>query len=304
MITVTKTSAASIKVTGLDNFSPAQIFDCGQCFRFDAEDRVGYGDKASLDGASSFVGVAFGRYIRVSELSPGKIAVDGATEEDWKNIWSDFFDLQTDYSAVQSGLIERFSCACHHDDTHIKKCIELGSGIRLLRQDPFETLISFIISQNNNIPRIKKTVSALCETYGDPAVSFDDVVHYSFPSPETIVDAGEDGMKALRVGFRAPYIVGAAKAVANGALDLEALKRSSGEEAREELMTLKGVGPKVASCVDLFGLGHRDAFPIDVWMKKVLARHYPEGIDVSELGPCAGIGQQYLFYGERWLGEK
>ena len=110
-------------------------------------------------------------------------------------------------------------------------------------------------------------------------------------------------MRELKTGFRAPYIVVAARAVADGSLDLGALKKASGAEARETLTKLKGVGPKVASCVDLFGLGHKDAFPVDVWMKKVLSRHYPDGIDIPALGEYAGVGQQYLFYGERWISD-
>ena len=304
-VTVERAATRSIKVSGLRQFSPAQIFDCGQCFRFDAADRIGRGDKASLDGAGEFFGVAMGRCVRVTSLGEGTVRIDGATPEDWKNVWADFFDMDTDYAAVQKELISRFSRACGHEDGHIRRCAELGGGIRILRQDPFETLISFIISQNNNIPRIKKTVAALCERYGGPAETdgVTDAPQYSFPSPESIVDAGEDGMRELRVGFRAPYIVGAARAVAEGTLDLERLKKLPGPEAREALISLKGVGPKVASCVDLFGLGHKDAFPVDVWMKKVLERHYPGGIDVSALGGYAGVGQQYLFYGERWLGE-
>ena len=304
-IKVTSVPGGSITVSGLSEFSPAQIFDCGQCFRFDAAGMAGHGDKASLSGATEFTGVAMGRFIRVASLGEGEIRIDGASPEDWRDVWSGYFDIMTDYADVQRRVISAFSAACGHDDGHMRRCVDVGRGIRILRQDPFETLISFIISQNNNIPRIKKTVAALCERYGGPAETdgVTDAPQYSFPAPESIVDAGEDGMRELRVGFRAPYIVGAARAVAEGTLDLERLKKLPGPEAREALISLKGVGPKVASCVDLFGLGHKDAFPVDVWMKKVLERHYPGGIDVSSLGGYAGVGQQYLFYGERWLGD-
>ena len=304
-IKVTSVPGGSITVSGLSEFSPAQIFDCGQCFRFDAAGMAGHGDKASLSGATEFTGVAMGRYIRVASIGDGEIRIDGASPEDWRDVWSGYFDIMTDYADVQRRVISAFSAACGHDDGHMRRCVDVGRGIRILRQDPFETLISFIISQNNNIPRIKKTIAALCERYGD-AISgsgLTDVPQYAFPTPEAIICAGENGMRELKTGFRAPYIVGAARAVADGSLDLEALKKASGAEAREALTKLKGVGPKVASCVDLFGLGHKDAFPVDVWMKKVLSRHYPDGIDIPALGEYAGVGQQYLFYGERWISD-
>ena len=302
---VTSVPGGSITVSGLSEFSPAQIFDCGQCFRFDAAGMAGHGDKASLSGATEFTGVAMGRYIRVASLGDGEIRIDGASPEDWRDVWSGYFDIMTDYADVQRRVISAFSAACGHDDGHMRRCVNVGRGIRILRQDPFETLISFIISQNNNIPRIKKTIAALCERYGAAigGSGLTDVPQYAFPTPEAIIDAGEDGMRELKTGFRAPYIVGAARAVADGSLDLDALKKASGAEAREALTKLKGVGPKVASCVDLFGLGHKDAFPVDVWMKKVLSRHYPDGIDIPSLGEYAGVGQQYLFYGERWISD-
>lgn len=297
-------------VSGLRNFSAAQIFDCGQCFRFDGGEE-GSGDRASLRGATKFSGVAFGRFAAFTDLPPDEngavLLAEGVTEEEFKTVWADYFDLQTDYSAIKTEIISRFDEACRREDETIRRAVERGCGIRILRADPFETLISFIISQNNNIPRIKKTIAALCAAYGEPikvdrSASGDAAqTRYAFPTPEAIAAAGEEGMRALKTGFRAKYIVGAAEAVADGSLDLAALAAADGEEARERLQQLRGVGPKVAGCVSLFGLHHLDAFPVDVWMKKVLALRYPDGLDIDALGRFRGVAQQYLFYNERWI---
>ena len=180
-------------------------------------------------------------------------------------------------------------------DKTIDEAIEAGKGIRILRQDAFETLISFIISQNNNIPRIKKLVEALCRECGEKTSD-----GYAFPTPEAIVDLGVDKLREMKTGFRAAYIYDAATRVAEGKIDLEGLKALDTDTVLTELQKIKGVGLKVASCVALFGLNKLDTFPVDVWIKRVLEKYYPEGLDISALGDYRGLSQQYLFYYERY----
>ena len=167
-----------------------------------------------------------------------------------------------------------------------------------MRQDRWEALCSFIISQNNNIPRIKKIIRALSEKYGEDIGGA-----YDFPSAASLDAAGEEEIFALRTGFRAKYIAAAAKAVSEDETFLSRVADSETYEAAESLLvSLRGVGPKVAACTLLFGFERYDAFPVDVWIKKVLAKRYSEGFDYHVFGSSAGIAQQYLFYYERYLG--
>ena len=172
---------------------------------------------------------------------------------------------------------------------------ECGSGIRILRQHPWETLISFIISQNNNIPRIKKIVESLCREFGEK-IECGEQVLYAFPAPEALYNAGESAIFALKTGFRARYIYDAASRVVDGRLNIDALCEMDSDALNEALLEICGVGPKVAACVSLFGFGHTEAFPIDVWVKRIMQKYYPDGLDIKSLGRYAGVAQQYLFY--------
>ncbi|MFA6948957.1 MAG: DNA glycosylase [Eubacteriales bacterium] len=281
---------SGITLLGLTNFDAAQIFDCGQCFRFNAVS----------DGTSDIAGIARGRYLRV-HTDGQSVSLVGACEDDFHSLWETFLSLDTDYAAVDDEITSAFDTILGREDEVIRRAIKRGSGIRILRQQPWEALISFIISQNNNIPRIKKIISALCEAYGEPIDTPDGVMH-TFPTPDAIAGAGVDGIFALKTGFRAKYIIDAANRVLCGECDLDALAKPSvsAEDSAAQLMKINGVGPKVAACVNLFGLSKISAFPVDVWIKRVLARHYPEGLDYTRIGRYAGIAQQYLFYNERW----
>lgn len=283
-------SDAGIDISGLSNFNAAQIFDCGQCFRFDAVP----------DGSGDIAGIAHGKYLRV-HTNGGKVSLIGTNEDDFHSLWENFLSLDMDYASVDDEITSAFDIILGREDNVIRRAIERGSGIRILRQEPWEALISFIISQNNNIPRIKKIIAALCAAYGDKIETSDGVM-YSFPTPQAILSAGEDGIFALKTGFRAKYIIDAARRVTDGECDLDALAKPevTAEQSAAALMEIKGVGPKVAACVNLFGLSKISAFPVDVWIKRVLARHYPEGLDYTRIGRYAGIAQQYLFYNERW----
>jgi len=261
-----------IEINGISDFDLVRIFECGQCFRW------------NVDEYGIYSGVAFGRAAQVRKESES-IYITGSAE-DFETIWRDYFDLDRDYSEIRKIL-----CV----DEFMENATEYGKGIRILKQDKWETLCSFIISQCNNIPRIKKIVATLCREFGD-RVEFDDIVHYTFPSAQRLANLDETALGSLRCGYRAEYIIGAARAVANGELDLDELSGKPSEEARYELKKLKGVGDKVADCVLLFGLHMLDAFPLDVWMKRAVAQHYGKSFDPRIFSPYAGVAQQYIFY--------
>ncbi len=254
-------------------FDITKTFDCGQCFRFENENGV-------------ITGIAHGRKLCVRE-DEKYVILENVSEDEFDSVWKTYFDLDRDYGGINSFLSR---------DSEVKDCLNYAKGIRILRQDKWETLCSFIISQNNNIPRIKKIVSSLCTNFGAPTDG-----GFAFPDAKTVLDAGVDGLAVIRSGFRAKYIIDAAEKVVSGDVDLEKLAALSYDEAKEILMTIKGVGNKVADCVLLFGYGFFDAFPKDVWIKRVIQKYYGDGFDESVFKPYGGIAQQYLFYRERWI---
>lgn len=260
-----------------DNFDIEQIFDCGQCFRFGKHP----------EKRDTYCGVAFGKYLEISQ-SENEITFN-CDESTFLNHWHNFLDLDNNYSLY----IDSFK-----DDKVLYEASLFSSGIRLLKQDPWETLCSFIISQNNNIPRIKGIIENMSKAFGE---SFEQEgnTYYSFPTAKALCDAGEEKIFSLKTGFRAKYIYDAASKIVNGEINLDAIFDMDLESAMQTLMKIKGVGPKVASCVLLFGFSKYDAFPIDVWVKKILANYYSDGIPSHLSGKHAGIAQQYLFYYER-----
>ena len=271
-----------IKLDG--ELSVEKTFDCGQCFRFERveSDRHEY----------EFGGVAYGRAVSFAAEN-GTLYIYGANEEDYENIWKTYLGLDVDYDAVNADILSR------SDNPALKKAMEFGRGIRILRQEPWETVCSFIISQNNNIPRIKKIVSALSEKYGTALGGG----NFAFPTPQAVSMAGISGMAELKTGFRAKYIIDAADRVCDGRTDLCAISgMEDTESCAGKLCEIKGIGPKVAACSLLFGFGRYDAFPIDVWIRRVMEKYFEPGFEPSNLGPYAGIAQQYLFYYERYLG--
>lgn len=268
-----------IEVSGLAHFSVDKIFDCGQCFRFDPD---------PMGGIS---GVAMGRFYRFVQENEDSVKIYNTTKVDFEERLIHYLCLDRDYKMMNDDIILRFG-----GDSTIKNAVEIGKGIRILRQEPFEALISFIISQNNNIPRIKGLVEALCKKCGADIGDG----RYAFPTPEAIAELGIEGLRELKVGFRAPYIYDAACRVVKGETDLCKIKTLTTKEAEAELLKIKGVGPKVAACVLLFGFDKTDNFPVDVWIKRVLEKYYPQGIDIDSLGEYRGLAQQYLFYYERY----
>lgn len=272
------------EVRGRDLPDPDKTFDCGQCFRFEKSDKGRH--------ECEWEGVAFGR--KVSFAKDGeRLYIYNSTEEEFEKIWRRYLDLDTDYLAVDRDILSR------SDSDALKNAVSFGHGIHLLRQEPWETVCSFIISQNNNIPRIKKIVRTLCERAGD---RIDGAEEFSFPDPTAVSGLGVDGLFELRTGFRAKYIYDAASRIASGEISLEEIMNMPSAEGAEELCKIKGVGPKVAACALLFGFGKYDAFPVDVWIKKAIEKYFTGEFDAARLGPYAGVAQQYLFYYERYLG--
>lgn len=269
----------SIIIENVDFFDILQTFDCGQTFRF---------EKVS---PNTVEGVAHGRLLRLSQEKIGSVTLN-CTAEEFESIWKHYLALDRDYGEINAYFTSG-------SDEVLKKAALYGKGIHILRQDPWEALCSFIISQNNNIPRIKKIINALSEKFGEE-FKYEDKTFYRFPTAKALADAGQDEIFALKTGFRAKYIHDAAEKVVSGEIDLERVASLPTQEAQNELLRIKGVGPKVASCALLFGFDKTDAFPVDVWVKKVFAKYYPDGFDILSFGENAGIAQQYLFYYERW----
>lgn len=237
-----------------------ETLDCGQAFRW------------YKTAENTYSGYYLDTPLEISG-SDGVFTLKNTTEDDFLNIWYDYFDLGTDYSELKA----RYSA----DPTLASAC-EYSRGMRLLRQNPWETLVSYIFSSNNTITNIKKIIARLFEHYAH------------FPTAEELACESEESLAYLRSGFRAKYILDAAERVASGEISLKAVKAMPYPEAKTELMKIKGVGPKVADCVLLYGLHFVDAFPIDVWIKRALENFYPQGLPECVRG-TEGIAQLYLF---------
>ena len=288
----------SVRVSEIEYFSVEQTFDCGQCFRFTQEE----------NGVSGF---ALGRAVTIRQLSESEIEIIPCTKNEFENEWMEYLGLNEDYGAIRADLTRN-----RQNDVSLAESMERGKGIRILRQPKWETLCSFIISQNNNIPRIKKIIEAMAERCGErielPDAMLAKVTEgrslHAFPTSAALAELGVDGLFELRTGFRAKYIYDAALKDISGEIDYELLRSAdSTAECAEHLCRIKGVGPKVASCALLFGFGRLDSFPIDVWIKKVISKYFSadgESFSPEALGRYAGVAQQYLFYYERYLAEE
>ena len=243
---------------------------CGQSFRW----------REVSEGR--FTGTAMGKTVTVSTEGESLI-IEGATQEDFENIWKSYFDLDFDYVGLRQELSQKHPM--------LAEAAKFAPGIHILRQEPFEALISFIISQNNNIKRIEGIVDRLCENFGEEL----SCGGYSFPAPEKLAGLSEEDLKPLRAGFRNRYILDAARKVCSGEVSLELCRTLPFDEAKKHLMTIVGVGEKVADCVLLYGLHRTEAFPMDVWMKRAMRVLFPD-VEPSCFGEYAGIAQQYIFH--------
>ena len=302
---VTEYNIGNLSVVKIENialFDVEKVFDCGQSFRFDRVEATSH--------EKEFSGAAMGKYISVAQ-DGDTVYIYNATLEDYKGIWRTYLALDRDYSEINNDI------ASLSQNPALIDAIDRSSGIRILKQDEWEAICSFIISQNNNIPRIKKLVAALSMACGERLDISNMEGHiseahlenegnlYSFPSPERVMALGIDGLAALKTGFRAKYIFDAAERLCSGKLDIDEVKVCENTaRAIEQLCTVKGIGLKVASCALLFGFARLDAFPVDVWIKKVMAKYFDPDFEPSRLGSYAGIAQQYLFYYERYLQSK
>ncbi|MCM1136750.1 MAG: 8-oxoguanine DNA glycosylase [Clostridium sp.] len=258
-----------------DNFSIGQICESGQCFRLEKlEDREYYGL------------TAFGKYLEIGQEG-NKISFD-CSQEEFDGLWKNYFDLDGDY--------ERIIASVDKGDTYLVNAAAFGSGIRILRQDLWEMTVSFIVSQQNNIKRIRKCIRLLCQKYGEEKTSLSGKVYYAFPKAEALAGASLEDLYACNLGYRSRYVHETAVSVAAGRVDLEAVKEMDYRAAKAELMKLCGVGVKVAECICLFALHKTEAFPVDTHIGKVLAARYPLGFPFDKYKGYEGILQQYIFY--------
>ena len=261
-----------LKFENVTDLDLAQTLDCGQSFRWVERE----------DGG--FDGVAFNRSVTV-RLDGTDLYIENADERD-RELWHSYFDLDLDYGKIRAEI-----SAIH---PILADAAKYAPGIRILRQEPYEALCTFIISQNNNIKRIKGIVQRLCEQFGDRLPDGT----YAFPDAEKMASLTADDLAPLRAGFRNRYLADAARKVADGDVDLEKCRSCDYDEARRELMQITGVGVKVADCTLLFGLHRIEAFPLDVWMKRAMATLFP-GMTPGDFGQYAGIAQQYIFHYSR-----
>ena len=275
---------AEYVIENVRDFHPEHIFECGQCFRWNRQD----------DG--SYTGTAMGRIVNIrlcpegdegEKACAGKVIIKNASPEDYEKIWRQYLDLDRDYGMIK----QRLSAG----DEVMENAVAAGRGIRILKQDLWETIVSFIISQNNNIPRIKGCIEKLSALAGERLEDYDGQAVYALPTVVRLARLESDDLAPVRLGYRAPYLIKTARMVAEKGLP----------ENYEEVSALCGVGPKVANCITLFGLHDLSSFPIDVWVRRVMNEMYGfEEKDVrgmaafaaERFGELGGIAQQYLFY--------
>ena len=280
------------KIDNIKSFEPVHIFDCGQCFRWDAQP----------DG--SYTGVFKGKVMNVKKEG-NTVIFKGICNGDIREICIDYFDLERNYEEIKEQLSKI--------DNNVKTSVVYGSGIRILNQDLWETIISFIISANNNIPRIKGIINRISKRYGKE-IEWNGNKYYTFPTVEELAKASVEDLRALGLGFRDVRVYETTRKILNKEVDLKELENEKDtEKVRETLLTLPGVGPKVADCILLFSTLKRfEVFPIDVWVRRVMNDLYIKNPDETKVnkrqieklakekyGDLAGLAQQYLFYWKR-----
>lgn len=271
-----------IIVENVRDFDPVHIFECGQCFRWIRQN----------DG--SYIGVAGGRVANI-RYDDGVLEIVNSTFQDFQNVWFDYLDLGRNYSEIKRRLCK---------DEIMEEAIKYGQGIRILNQDLWETLVSFILSTNKRIPMIMKMVAAVARVYGEE-LQFGDEKYYTFPEADKLANSSVEELEICRGGYRCKYIVQTARMVREGIVDLSRLAAMNTGEARSQLTRLMGVGDKVADCTLLYSGTKQDVFPTDVWVKRVMEELYfnreASFKEIQEFarnyfGDLAGFAQQYLFY--------
>lgn len=279
----------TIVLKNVRNFELPHIFECGQCFRWNKQEN------------GAFIGVAYGKVIEV-EKNGEDVYIYNTSLEDFNNIWLHYFDLERDYTELKEEL---------SGDPLLEKAVEFGNGIRILKQEPFEIVVSFIISSNNRIPMIKRAINNISQKWGTP-IQYKDKTYYSFPEAEKLNAASIEDFEECGTGFRAKYIKDTVSRIYNskesdnlGEFDLNNIKSLDDDTCHEVLQKFTGVGPKVADCIMLFSMQKYSAFPVDVWVKRAM-KYFYLAPDVSlkkirefgrdKFGTLSGFAQQYLFY--------
>jgi N-glycosylase/DNA lyase len=267
------------------NFELSHIFDCGQCFRW------------TRNTNNSYIGIANGKVIEVSKTD-NDVIIENANEEDFKKTWANYFDLYRDYDMIKEILAK---------DKSLEEAIKFGNGIRILNQEPFETLISFIISSNNMIPRIKGSIIKISQRWGKEIV-YKGNKFYTFPEPEDLRNATIEDLKECGTGFRAKYLYNTIQEILNCSnltYDLDYIASLEEDACYKSLQSFMGVGPKVADCIMLFSMGKSSSFPVDVWVKRAMSYFYDvpgnslkqvRNFAQNKFGELSGFAQQYLFY--------
>ena len=271
-----------VVVKKVKNFELDHVFECGQCFRWNKTE------------TGKFIGIAYGKVIEV-EKNGEDLIIYNTTIEEFKTIWQEYFDLNRDYTEIKKELSK---------DALLKKSVDFGKGIRLLKQEHFELLLSFIISSNNRIPMIKRAIATISEKWGEK-IEYKGKTYYSFPTIEELHTKTLEDFENCSIGFRAKYIFNTCQKVYENTGILEQIFKLDDNECHIELQKFMGVGPKVADCIMLFSMQKYSAFPVDVWVKRAMM-HFYVAPDVSlkkirefgrdKFGELSGFAQQYLFY--------
>ncbi len=272
-------------VKELDFFDPFKIANSGQAFRIHQIDDT------------HVETVAFGRYLQIADLGNNTFAFS-CSEDEFNSLWENYFDLKRDYNSIVNNILP--------DDLYLKDAAEFGSGIRILKQELFETVISYIVSQRRSIPSITTCVDKISKKYGrkivphmeSPFIQPLKKEYYTFPSPEELSRATSEEINSLGAGYRTPYILNAVNDFSTGKITDEVLYNANDDKAYEILLSMNGVGPKVANCIMLFALSRYKRFPIDVWMQRIIDKYYSGNYNYSVYNE-AGIMQQFMFYYER-----
>ena len=264
-----------LHLLGIKHFDLDETLDCGQAFRYEKVE-------------NGYEGIAYGRRVSLvyedAEQEQSQLRIKNTNIDDFNTLWRDHFDLGRSYTELRSFLVE-------HGGEPMRLATEYSPGLRHMKQEPWEILISFILSQNTNIHRIKLMLRRLCEKFGEKLPCGGS----SFPTCERLASLNAEEMDSVKCGYRVPYVLDAARRVSSGKLNLSNLYNEETQKIREELQKIHGVGPKVADCVLLLGFGRVEVCPKDVWIKRALEKYYPKGLP-NKLAPYAGIAQQFLFH--------
>lgn len=272
----------SVVLKNIKNFELKDVFDCGQCFRWNRTE----------DG--SYIGIAYDRVIEVSKIG-NDLIINNTDKEEFNQLWLEYFDLNRNYDEIKQELSK---------DPLLEKAVQFGNGIRILKQEPFELLISFIISSNNRIPMIKRAIDTISRKWGNKII-YKDKEYYTFPEIDKLYGKTIEDLESCSVGFRAKYIVDTCSRVFNEKNLLDGILVCDDDVCHNELQNFSGVGPKVADCIMLFSMQKYSAFPVDVWVKRAMMHFYvAPNVSLKKIrefgrnkfGSLSGFAQQYLFY--------